>query len=68
MQERLGLTAAEIDERFDVVLIDPQSDLYAVRIAEEASARVQDALEQAGVQPDEGVFSDPRIDTFEDGG
>ena len=53
------LSAAEIDEEYGVVLIDPRKHHFVVLVDELAAERIR---EHEGVL---GVYSNPRIETTE---
>jgi hypothetical protein len=59
----LGLAAAELDAEFGVIATDPDRGLYAVRVAADAAARAEQALNARGVGGAEGLFSDPPIES-----
>jgi hypothetical protein len=60
VKKRYALSSDEIDERFGVVLTDPNDHLYTILVARGAAPKVR---------PDqdwqvEGPFSNPRIEPF----
>ncbi len=54
---RLDLDQEEVDTGYGLVLIDPDQDLYALRVTEAAARRIDP--EAAG-----GPYSDPRIEPY----
>jgi hypothetical protein len=57
-RSKLGLTGEELDAAYGVVPIDPDHDLYAVMVEEDAASRAS-AEGLAG-----GPFSNPTIEPF----
>ena len=55
-----GLTAAELDENFGVVEIDPDEGLFTILVADSAATKVQSG---SGWEV-EGPYSNPRIEPF----
>ncbi|MEV4091837.1 hypothetical protein [Streptosporangium saharense] len=56
---RLGLRDEEVDTGYDLVLIDPRSGLYGLRVTEAAAHRISPAS-CGGTGP----HSDPRIEPY----
>lgn len=54
--DKLGLSEDDADTAYGLVQIDPRAGLHALRVTEEATARMS---HEAG-----GPFADPRIDPF----
>lgn len=54
---RLGLSDEEVDIGYGLVLIDPDQDLYALRVTQTAAGRIDPA---AGG----GHYADPRIEPY----
>ncbi len=55
----LGLTEHDADTAYGLVLIDPATRLYGLRVTEDAAARATAASPNAA-----GPYSDPRIEPF----
>ena len=55
--EKLGLSEKDVDTGYGLVLIDPASGLYGLRVTDEAARKVSPG-------DDEGVYADPRIEPF----
>jgi len=56
VRQKLGLAAGELDERFGVVAVDPERQLYAIKASDAVAAK----LEARGHVP----FSNVRIEPF----
>lgn len=57
---RFGLSEADVDPSFGVVLIDPEAHLYALRVEESAAAKFR----LRGDDSVKGIYSDPPIAPF----
>jgi hypothetical protein len=62
---RFGLTMQEVDQQYGVIATDPDAGLYTVLIDSKAGGKAQSKLDARGAAPDEGVFSNPRIESME---
>lgn len=60
----LDLNEDELDTQFGVIPTDPNEGVYAVRVSQLASKRVESALAARPSDPAEGIFSNPRIEAF----
>ena len=58
VRELLGLAPEEVDPAFGLVNISPAEHLYTILVDEPAATRV------AGAPEVEGVFANPRIESF----
>ncbi|NJP25918.1 hypothetical protein FLW53_17265 [Microbispora sp. SCL1-1] len=63
---RLGLAEDEVDTGYGLVPVDPRTDLYVLRVTEEAGRRVGDSDAGAvdGGAADGGPYSDPPIEPY----
>lgn len=57
--QKLGVTEADLDQSFGVILTDPQQHLYTVLVNENAKYKVKPADDTVG-----GPFSNPGIGTY----
>lgn len=63
LMERYGLDPDDLDGEFGVVEIDPDDQLYAIRVDRDAAEKLSD--EFGGSDDVEGPFSDPPIAPFD---
>lgn len=52
----LGLTESEADVGYGLILLDPEAELYALRVTDAAAARMNES------DTDATIFADPRIE------
>lgn len=58
VRESLGIDSEEIDDDFGVIALQPEENLYAILVDQNAADRVN------GIEGVEGPFSNPRIESF----
>lgn len=63
IQRQYGFKQGEIDSQYGVIEIDPEDNLYTVKVNSDAAARVYKKAGQTLSSP-EGVYSDPKIEPF----
>ena len=64
VSQKYGFPAEDIDPQFGVVEIDPQDNLYTILVEEEAAQKVSGDYGNR-LKPEEGAFSNPRIEPFD---
>jgi hypothetical protein len=64
VRQMFNLDDDEMDSQFGVIATDPKEGIYAVRVADQASKRVESVLATRPRNAAEGIFSDPKIEPF----